>query len=81
VGEALTREVLARAAAVGAPELLLVVYADNTPALRLYERLGFEVTTVPTLEPVLTAEAARTGRRHVALRARLAGPPAGLEGA
>jgi hypothetical protein len=46
------------AAACGAPELVLVVYADNTPALRLYRKLGFVPTIVPALEPLLTAEAA-----------------------
>jgi len=69
VGEALTREVLARAAACGAPELLIVVHVDNTPALRLYGKLGFAPASVPALEPLLAAEAARTGRRRVALRA------------
>jgi hypothetical protein len=58
----------ARAAAEGAPELLLVVYADNAPALRMYRGLGFVPATVPALEAVLAAEAAETGRRRVALR-------------
>jgi len=69
VGETLTREVLARAAACGAPELLIVVSADNTPALRLYDKLGFAPTTVPALESLLAAEAARTGRCRITLRA------------
>lgn len=75
VGEALTREVLARAVACGAPELLIVVNTDNTPALRLYGKLGFEPTTVPALEPLLAAEAAKTGCRRVALRAGLGASP------
>jgi hypothetical protein len=67
--------VLARAAACGAPELLIVVNADNTPALRLYGKLGFEPTTVPALEPHLAAEVATTGRRRIALRVGLGASP------
>ena len=78
VGEALTREVLARAAACGAPELLIVVYADNTPALRLYGKLGFAPATVPALEAQLAAEVARTGRRRIALSAGLGVSPSGV---
>ncbi len=75
VGEALTREALARAAACGAPELLGVVYADNTPALRLYDKLGFAPAAVPALDPLLAAEAAKTGRRRIALRVGLGASP------
>ena len=42
VGDALVGELVQRARDRGATALLLEVRADNTPALRLYERHGFE---------------------------------------
>ena len=42
VGDALVGELVQRARDRGATALLLEVRADNTPAVRLYERHGFE---------------------------------------
>jgi GNAT superfamily N-acetyltransferase len=42
VGEQLTRALLGRAREAGAQEMRLEVIVENTPALRLYEKLGFE---------------------------------------
>lgn len=44
VGEALIDQVAAQARADGIRRLLLDVVTDNEPAIRLYERLGFERT-------------------------------------
>jgi ribosomal protein S18 acetylase RimI-like enzyme len=49
IGDRLTRRVIEQAEAEGAPELLLLIYADDDPALRLYRQLGFE--TVAGLAP------------------------------
>lgn len=46
LGFLLTRHVLAEAARSGATRATLEVRRSNTPALRLYERLGFRVTAV-----------------------------------
>jgi len=41
LGEALVRAAIAEASARGIRSLSLFVYPDNTPAVRLYEKLGF----------------------------------------
>ena len=43
VGSALVRHLAAEAAASGAVSLLLEVRESNTPARRLYEKIGFRV--------------------------------------
>ena len=73
VGEALTRQVVECARSRGAEELLLAVYEDNTRAIRLYLKLGFEHVTRPGLEPELALEKAQFGRRRVVMRKRLGG--------
>jgi ribosomal protein S18 acetylase RimI-like enzyme len=44
VGEQLTRALIDRARELGARELWLEVIVENKPAIKLYEKLGFEVT-------------------------------------
>lgn len=68
VGEALTRTVIAHAAARGADELRLVVFDDNAKAIALYRKLGFERTVVPALEPTFAEEGVRMGRRRIVMR-------------
>jgi GNAT superfamily N-acetyltransferase len=68
LGDALARRVIAAALSNGAAEILLVVRSDNTPALSLYRRLGFEFTTVASLTPLLVAGRRASGRRHVVMR-------------
>ena len=65
VGAALSQAVLTRARAEGAPDLKLVVLADNTPAIRLYRKLGFEPYPLPAVE-------APAGLRRLVLRKLLA---------
>jgi ribosomal protein S18 acetylase RimI-like enzyme len=72
IGEALTQVVVERARAEGAPALNLLVFEDNVPAIRLYEKLGFEMHTIPGLEPQLESERVATGRRRVVMRKHLA---------
>lgn len=42
LGEQLTRAIIAEAAERGIRSLALFVFPDNTPAITLYEKLGFE---------------------------------------
>ena len=58
VGELLTRALLDRARGVGAARMVLEVIVENTPAIALYEKLGFEKTR--ELEVISLGEAAET---------------------
>jgi GNAT superfamily N-acetyltransferase len=57
IGELLTRELVERARALGADEMMLEVIVENGPAIRLYEKLGFvrtrelEVLSLAASEP------------------------------
>lgn len=67
LGEGLTRQVIDRSTATGAPDLRLAVFEDNGPALALYAKLGFEPITVAVLEPGFLKEKGQTGRRRIVL--------------
>ena len=56
IGEDLTRKVIARAEEEGAKELLLTVYEDQEPAIRLYRKLGFQIKRDSALEDDLEQE-------------------------
>jgi ribosomal protein S18 acetylase RimI-like enzyme len=71
LGETLTNTVIGHAAAQGALDLWLVVKEDNNRAIRLYQKLGFEITLRPALEPKLEAEKRLSGRRRIAMRKSL----------
>lgn len=71
IGEMLTQHVISRAVVEGAPELWLLVFQDNTRAVGLYRKLGFEQVTLPTLEPQLASEKQRPGRRRIVMCKRL----------
>jgi ribosomal protein S18 acetylase RimI-like enzyme len=68
IGEKLVRHVLDQAASEGAPELLLTVFEDNSPARALYEKIGFERVTIAALETELAGDVARYGRRRIPMR-------------
>jgi len=72
LGEKLSLVVIDRALAEGAPRLDLLVNEDNDRAIRLYLKLGFEMHTIPELEPQLELERESTGRRRVVMRKQLA---------
>jgi ribosomal protein S18 acetylase RimI-like enzyme len=74
VGGALTQQVIDQARERGAKELLLAVSEDNTRAITLYRKLGFEQIVVAALELTFAEEKAQTGRRRIVMRKRLAGP-------
>lgn len=71
IGEALTDKVVEYAASQGASALWLVVNEDNLRAVRLYQKLGFEIAVRPALEPKLEAEKKLSGRRRIAMRKTL----------
>lgn len=56
IGELLTHQVMTQAQREGAPELLLVVYADNAPAINLYRKLGFAHVAFPALDEQFVRE-------------------------
>ncbi len=68
IGEALTRQVVDRSVAGGAPDLRLAVFEDNFGAIALYAKLGFDRVTVEVLEPGFVREKAETGRRRIVMR-------------
>ena len=77
IGEALSRSVIDEARRRGAAELLVAVFEDDRRAVALYLKLGFVGTMIPELEPLLEAEAARSGRRRRVMRLGLRGDAAG----
>ena len=80
LGERLTRSLLDRAREAGATEMVLEVIVENTPAIALYEKLGFAVTR--ELEVILlaadatggTAEDVPVGVAQALIAARRDGP-------
>jgi len=68
IGTALTRAVIDRARAEGAPAIDLLVFEDNVPAINLYRKMGFLPHIIPTLESSLELELQRYGRRRLVMR-------------
>jgi ribosomal protein S18 acetylase RimI-like enzyme len=66
LGRGLLRLICAELAAAGFTDAQLLVYADNTPAVRLYEQLGWRPEGTPAPHP-------RTGRAEQRYRLRLTG--------
>ena len=50
IGEELSQKVIAKSREEGAKELCLTVGENNHPAIRLYQKLGFQFKVVPELE-------------------------------
>jgi ribosomal protein S18 acetylase RimI-like enzyme len=81
VGEQLALQVLEAAHERGAPDLYLLVYEDNLPAVRLYEKLGFEQRIFPEMEVELEKERSRFGRRRIVMVSSLpAAKELGIQG-
>jgi len=70
IGEILTRALLDIARQEGAPEVYLVVNETNRPAICLYQKLGFQHTTLPGLEEQLKEEARIHGTRRITMMKR-----------
>lgn len=73
VGERLTRHGLEHAGLEGAPHVLVLVSEENELSIRLHQKLGFEMVTIPALEPTLILEFNAVGKRHFAMRRALTG--------
>jgi GNAT superfamily N-acetyltransferase len=71
VGQALGQAVIEVARAEGAQTLDLLVFNDNSPAIQLYRKLGFEMHVISELEQQLAGECTPSGRRRVVMRKRL----------
>jgi GNAT superfamily N-acetyltransferase len=71
VGEALCRRIMAQAKQEGAGQLSLLVVAQNSAAVRLYRKLGFERKNDPAVDEVLRANDVRPGRRTIAMSVQL----------
>ncbi len=67
IGESLTQRVIDRSVLDGASELLLLVYPDNSRALNLYHKFGFEQIVLPALEPQLESEKIQNSRRRIVM--------------
>jgi ribosomal protein S18 acetylase RimI-like enzyme len=67
IGKMLSQAVIERARMEGSTLLSLVVYDDNTRAIRLYRKFGFELHIVPELEPQFENERISLGRRRVVM--------------
>jgi len=71
IGETLSRAIIELARREGCQTLLLLVFNDNVPAMRMYRKLGFETHTIAALEPQLARERTPSGRRRVVMRKTL----------
>ncbi len=65
LGELLSCRVIRQAAAEGAAELRLLVKSNNTPAIQLYRKLGFEVVDGSELAEVLEKDRLLLMRLHL----------------
>ena len=75
MGEALTRRVIDQAVEKGALELFVAVNEDNSRAIRLYEKLGFDQRTLEALEPLFREEKQKSGRRRILMHRPLVANP------
>lgn len=67
IGEELTQIVIEESIKEGAKRISLLVYEDNQPAIKLYEKLGFERRVIPALEKQLEDELHTFGRRRICM--------------
>ncbi|HYP21235.1 MAG TPA: GNAT family N-acetyltransferase, partial [Chloroflexia bacterium] len=67
VGEELMRLALERVAQEGGGRVSLLVFDDNRPAIRLYQKLGFVPFSLPLLDKTLREEADSAGKRRIIL--------------
>jgi ribosomal protein S18 acetylase RimI-like enzyme len=81
VGERLVRHRLEHARLEGVPQVLILVSEENERSIRLHQKLGFEMITIPALEPVLAVELDAVGKRHYTMRKTLTNPESPSEAA
>ena len=71
IGEQLSQRVIDAAREANASKLRLIVYTDNDPAIRLYNKLGFYPIKLPEFEEMFELEHAKTNRRRILMQKRL----------
>jgi GNAT superfamily N-acetyltransferase len=67
IGERLVRKALEEAKRRGATDIRLLVYEEATPAIALYEKLGFYQVHLPELAKQLAEEFKVTGHQRIAM--------------
>lgn len=67
IGEELTRMVMEKSKKEGAKELSLLVQEHNYRAIKLYQKLGFEIRVIPDLERQLEDERRALGYRRICM--------------
>jgi ribosomal protein S18 acetylase RimI-like enzyme len=72
LGAALTQRVIDQSRLEGASELYLNVFENNSPAIALYQKLGFELARSPAIDAELAADVQKYGGQRVALKKGLA---------
>jgi signal peptidase len=65
IGEELSRSVMAKGREERAEVLSLMVSEDNHQAIKLYQKLGFQLKVIPTLEELFEKERHTLGYRNV----------------
>ncbi len=73
IGESLTKQVIRIAREKGAGELYLLVNITSTPAIRLYEKLGFKRVLIPELKKQLLKEEKLSGKKRIVMKKTLRG--------
>jgi L-amino acid N-acyltransferase YncA len=71
LGETLCKKVIETASAEGAPELQLVVNADNRAAVALYSKLGFAHKPVPEMDAQFARDRLAFGHLRMVMSKRL----------
>jgi GNAT superfamily N-acetyltransferase len=67
IGEELSRKVVAKSVAEGAEGLYLMVREDNHRAIKLYQKLSFQLKVIPALEQLFEKEHRSLGYRNVVM--------------
>jgi ribosomal protein S18 acetylase RimI-like enzyme len=67
VGEMLSLRIVRAARERGAEGLGLMLFEDNLPAVRLYQKLGFQKHDFPGLKERFEEEERAGGRRHMSM--------------
>lgn len=73
IGEKLTEMVGCKYAfQEGAREIRVLVFEDNKPAVNLYQKMGFQRTSLPYLDKKLHFKKKKTGRHRIIMERKLA---------
>ncbi len=68
IGSRLTEMACNLAAEQGAPDVKLLVFKENKPAVNLYQKLGFSQVSIPRIDKELKKEAGKTKRLRIIMK-------------